>query len=212
MTSSIRLETYRRVRDAVENIKQLASDVDEHLGRYQIYGHAEELADAIAQAESLGSLIEHLALELRRCGPEQQPSRRGTRGAAAAFVSSRINSWVSVMIRSAHWALPATGAMALLAAPVSVAGSPDEFIGAPVYASDGIEVGRVADVSTTEGRIDAIRMKKGTLLGLGERLVVIPQPAFMISPGSIVLPDLRAEDVDFLPDSSSTMKHRQEDR
>jgi len=38
---------------------------------------------------------------------------------------------------------------------------------------------------------------------LGERSVIIPQPAFMIRRGKVVLPDLRAEDVSRFPDASS---------
>lgn len=78
-----------------------------------------------------------------------------------------------------------------------------ELIGAPVYAADGVEVGRVADVSSTGKQIDALRVSKGAPLGFGERFIIIPQPAFMIRRGSIVLPDLRAEDVDRFPDAST---------
>jgi hypothetical protein len=79
-----------------------------------------------------------------------------------------------------------------------------DLIGAPVFAADGVAIGRVADVSTTgEDRIDAIRVRTGAALAFGERLVVIPQPAFMIRRGVVVLPDLKAEDVEAFPDAST---------
>lgn len=94
--------------------------------------------------------------------------------------------------------------IALLGIPAAEAASPHEqLIGAPVYAADGIEVGRVADVSTTGRQIDALRVSRGATLGLGERFVIIPQPAFMIRGRRVVLPDLRAEDVGLFPDATS---------
>ena len=80
-----------------------------------------------------------------------------------------------------------------------------ELIGVPVFAADGAAVGHVADVSTTSNNeIDAIRIRTGAALGFGERLVVIPQPAFMIRRGVVLLPDLSAEDVEAFPDASTT--------
>ena len=53
-----------------------------------------------------------------------------------------------------------------------------ELIGARVYAADGPEVGRVADVLSTGEEIDALRVSRDTPLGLGERFVIIPgQPS-----------------------------------
>ena len=92
---------------------------------------------------------------------------------------------------------------ALLWIPATEAASPQELIGSPVYAADGVEVGRVADVSATGSQIDALRVSRAAPLGIGERFVVIPQPAFMIKGKRVVLPDLRAEDVDLFPDASS---------
>ena len=89
-------------------------------------------------------------------------------------------------------ALVATGAQA----------QQHELIGASVYAADGVEVGRVADVASTGNTIDALRVSKGAPLGLGERFIIIPQPAFMIRGGRVILPDLRAVDVDSFPDTS----------
>jgi hypothetical protein len=67
MTSPTLLKTYRAVRDLVGDIRQTASAVDEHLGRFQIYDSKEELARAIAQAEGLAAQAEQLASNLRRC-------------------------------------------------------------------------------------------------------------------------------------------------
>ena len=51
--------------------------------------------------------------------------------------------------------------IAVLCMPAPEAASAQtELIGAPVYAADGIEVGRVADVSTTGSRIDALRVSR----------------------------------------------------
>jgi hypothetical protein len=105
------------------------------------------------------------------------------------------------MIRMVH---SVAVAIALSWTPATEAASPHkELIGAPVYAADDVEVGRVADVSTTGNQIDALRVSTGARLGFGERIVVIPQPAFMIRRGRVLLPDLRAEDVGVFPDAST---------
>jgi|ERR1700704_1020803 len=78
-----------------------------------------------------------------------------------------------------------------------------QLIGAPVFAGDGIKIGQVVDVSTTDGHIDQIRVLTGSALGFGERTVAIPQPAFMIHGGRVILPDLTSEDVQALPNASS---------
>jgi hypothetical protein len=67
MTSPTLLNTYRAVRDLVGDIQQTATAVDEHLGRFQIYGSEEELDQAIAQAEGLAAQVEQLESKLRRC-------------------------------------------------------------------------------------------------------------------------------------------------
>ena len=108
------------------------------------------------------------------------------------------------MIRLAQFLASVAVAIGLFWVPATEAASPHEgLIGAPVYAADGVEVGRVADVSTTGNQIDALRVSRGVPLGLGERFVIIPQPAFMIRGRRVVLPDLRAEDVDLFPDAST---------
>ena len=50
----------------------------------------------------------------------------------------------------------------------------------PVFAADGIKIGRVFDVSMTDGSIEQIRVSTSATLGFGERIVTVPQPAFTI--------------------------------
>jgi sporulation protein YlmC with PRC-barrel domain len=91
---------------------------------------------------------------------------------------------------------------------------PTQVIGRSVIAADGSKVGEVADVSTDEtGEIDLLRVTTGIRLGLGERHIVIPRPAFMIKAATIVLPDFTPEDVAGWPDDHSEGSSlRQEER
>jgi sporulation protein YlmC with PRC-barrel domain len=74
----------------------------------------------------------------------------------------------------------------------------EELIGAPVYASDGHEVGEVVDVSMSrDGEVDAVRIKTGTFLGLGERVLTLPKGNFMALRGAVVL-DVPAEAIETL--------------
>ena len=73
-----------------------------------------------------------------------------------------------------------------------------QLMGAPVFAGD-TEIGVVSDVSIQEdGRIDRIRVRTASPLGLGERVVEIPESAFSVLRGTVVL-ELTAEDVDHFP-------------
>ena len=73
-----------------------------------------------------------------------------------------------------------------------------QLIGTPVSAG-GEEIGVVSDVSIgAEGRIDKIRVRTPSPLGLGERIVEIPVPAFTILHGAVLL-DLTAEEVNEFP-------------
>jgi sporulation protein YlmC with PRC-barrel domain len=86
----------------------------------------------------------------------------------------------------------------------------EELIGAPVYASDGHEVGQVVDVSTSgDGEVDAVRIKTGTFLGLGERVLVLPKGNFIALRGTVIL-DVPAEAVEALspPRSNGTSPDR----
>jgi hypothetical protein len=55
---------------------ETAAAVDEHLGRFQIYGTEEELAQAIARRESLVPKLQQLEWQLRRCARQVNVHRR----------------------------------------------------------------------------------------------------------------------------------------
>jgi len=98
--------------------------------------------------------------------------------------------------------------LGLLVAPTSLnaqaANSDLRVVGLPVLAADGIKIGQVADVSkTTDGHISQIRVLTGSVLGFGERVVEIPQTAFKIRDGSVVLFDLTSDSVAQLPSAAS---------
>ena len=83
MTSPALLRTYRTIRDVVEDIRQTATAVDEHLSRFQIYGLEDELGQAMEQAECLARKLEALKSELRGCARKTSgKSRRETRDTA----------------------------------------------------------------------------------------------------------------------------------
>lgn len=78
----------------------------------------------------------------------------------------------------------------------------EELIGAPVYASDGVNVGTVLDISIDDdGDVGRIRVAAAAKLGLGARLVEVPKSAFMQLRGAVVL-DMPAEAVNSLPEFS----------
>jgi hypothetical protein len=98
--------------------------------------------------------------------------------------------------------------LGLLVGPTSLnaqgANSDLRIIGLPVLAADGIKIGQVADVSkNTDGHIDRIRVLTGSVLGFGERVVEIPQPAFRIRDSNVLLSDFTAEMVAQLPSAAS---------
>jgi hypothetical protein len=74
MTSPSLLKTYRAVRELVRDIQETAAAVDEHLGRFQIYGTEEELARAMARRESLVPKLQQLEWQLRRCARQAERS------------------------------------------------------------------------------------------------------------------------------------------
>jgi hypothetical protein len=69
MTSPALLQSYRNVREVLGDIQQMATAIDEHLGRFQIYDAQEELRRAIAQADGLAAKVDELGSQLRRCAP-----------------------------------------------------------------------------------------------------------------------------------------------
>jgi len=105
--------------------------------------------------------------------------------------------------------------LGLLVGPTSLnaqGANPDlRIIGLPVLAADGIKIGQVADVSkTTDGHIDRIRVLTGSVLGFGERVVEIPQPAFRIRDSNVLLSDFTAEMVALLPSAENNGPASQE--
>jgi hypothetical protein len=78
------------------------------------------------------------------------------------------------------------------------------LMGAPVFASDGVEVGEVADFSTDEGgRVNAIKLRTGQRLGFGAKTVVMQQGMFIVLRGAVVL-DFPAEALEALPDTDAS--------
>jgi len=75
-----------------------------------------------------------------------------------------------------------------------------EVLGAPVYASDGPEVGTVADIDfNDEGEPQRLRMTVAASLGLGARTIEVPASAFIVLRGAVVL-DMPAQAVESLPE------------
>jgi hypothetical protein len=73
-----------------------------------------------------------------------------------------------------------------------------EIMGAPVYASDGHEVGQVVDVSMSgDGEVDVVRIRAGAFLGLGEHVFTLSRGNFTVLRGAVIL-DLPAEAVESL--------------
>ncbi|HEX2336449.1 MAG TPA: PRC-barrel domain-containing protein [Hyphomicrobiaceae bacterium] len=98
----------------------------------------------------------------------------------------------------------------LIAGPVGQAQSPEsadqdaalhaELIGAPVFAADGVQIGKVADIAyDEEDQPKRIRMTSGSVLGLGSRTIEIPSGLFTVLRGAVVV-DLPAEAIETLPE------------
>ena len=63
-----------------------------------------------------------------------------------------------------------------------------ELRGAPVFASDGPEVGKVVDVwIDDEGRPQKLQMTIGATLGFGQRTIELSGGGFMLLRGAVVL-------------------------
>ena len=77
-----------------------------------------------------------------------------------------------------------------------------DLIGAPVFAADGKEVGRVADVASDEdGEPVTVRIMTDANLGFGPRTIAVPRRLFTALQGAVVI-DLPAEAVRSLPELS----------
>jgi hypothetical protein len=79
-------------------------------------------------------------------------------------------------------------------------GAAAELIGAPVFAADGKQIGRVADVATDAGEPQRLRFTTGAMLGIGERTLEVPRGNFTVLRGAVVV-DLPSEAVDALPEA-----------
>jgi hypothetical protein len=108
-----------------------------------------------------------------------------------AMIKRFLGAWVVVVLV----VLPAAHAQDIRSKP--------QIVDLPVFAADGIKIGRVSDASMSEGRIDQIRVSTASTLGFGERIVTVPQPAFTIKGDMVLIPDLSAEDIAALPSDPS---------
>jgi sporulation protein YlmC with PRC-barrel domain len=76
------------------------------------------------------------------------------------------------------------------------------LIGAPVFSTDGSEVGEVADIFfNEENEPTGLKMKAAAHLGLGTRIINVPKGAFVVLRGAVVL-EMPADAVQALPDLS----------
>jgi|SRR5215470_7401400 len=75
-----------------------------------------------------------------------------------------------------------------------------DMIGAPVFSTDGSEVGEVADIFfNEENEATGLKMKTAAHLGLGTRIIEVPKGAFVVLRGAVVL-EMPAGAVQTLPD------------
>ena len=112
-------------------------------------------------------------------------------------MSSRLTGLLWLIALSLGLAVPcqSTGAVDAEAAEIRA-----EVLGAPVYASDGPEVGTVADIDfNDEGEPQRLRMTVAASLGLGARTIEVPASAFIVLRGAVVL-DMPAQAVESLPE------------
>jgi sporulation protein YlmC with PRC-barrel domain len=94
---------------------------------------------------------------------------------------------------------------ALLVSTAVAAGAQSDgtqIIGLPVFSADGMKIGQVINVTlSTDREVEQIRIVTGSPLGFGERTVAIPEQAFIIGGGRVMLANLSAEDVQALPNA-----------
>src|SRR5436190_3112076 len=67
MTSTALLNTYRKVRDVVGEIHDSATAIEEHLGRFQVYGDHGQMDHAITEAERLSEKLQDLVIHRCAC-------------------------------------------------------------------------------------------------------------------------------------------------
>jgi sporulation protein YlmC with PRC-barrel domain len=83
-----------------------------------------------------------------------------------------------------------------------------DLIGAPVFAADGTQIGKVTDVAVDQdGQPGKIKMTSDARLGLGSRTLEIPARVFTVLRGAVVV-DLPSEAVHALPELSEQENDR----
>jgi hypothetical protein len=96
------------------------------------------------------------------------------------------------------------GAVLLVSTALAARAQSDEaqIVGLPVFSADGMKIGQVIDFTlSTDRQIEQIRIVTGSPLGFGERTVAIPQQAFSLGSGRVMLANLSADDVQALPNA-----------
>jgi sporulation protein YlmC with PRC-barrel domain len=73
------------------------------------------------------------------------------------------------------------------------------LVGLQVTSSDGTKMGTVQSVGTQDGKVTAIHIKSGGFLGMGGKLVAIPQGKFSKTGDSVTL-SMTADEVSKLPE------------
>ena len=77
-----------------------------------------------------------------------------------------------------------------------------QIVGLPVFSADGMKIGQVINVTLSTAReVKQIRIVTWSPLGFGERTVAIPEQAFIIGGGRVMLANLSADDVQALPNT-----------
>ena len=77
------------------------------------------------------------------------------------------------------------------------------LVGLAVTSSEGTKLGAVQSVTTRDSKVTAIHIKTGGVLGLGGKLVAVPQGKFTKTGDSVVL-GMTADEVSKLPELKIT--------
>jgi hypothetical protein len=68
MADPTKLANFREARDSIQNVRQLAAEIDRCLGRFQIYVESDAICDAFGKMDALIGEARVLEARLRRCG------------------------------------------------------------------------------------------------------------------------------------------------
>jgi hypothetical protein len=63
MADPVQLANFREARDSIRNVRQLASEIDGSIGRFQIYDDPDAISDAFCKMDAL--ILETRALQTR---------------------------------------------------------------------------------------------------------------------------------------------------